>query len=132
NHLMAPGHAHEAGPVERASCRGADRLSPSMGRRPHCTGGRQAEFWRHCRRSPRPSGASIMRPECVWDGRRSTTSAPAIGRWGTLPCLGLDDSLSGGPMETAGVGMIVYDPPACPNAIVSVWRCPRELIRLSC
>ena len=46
DHLVAPGHAQEAGPVDRAGCRSADRLGPAIGGRPHRTGGRQPEFGR--------------------------------------------------------------------------------------
>ena len=46
DHLVAPGHAQEAGPVERPGRRGANGLGPAIGWRPHRTGGGQPEFRR--------------------------------------------------------------------------------------
>src|SRR5262245_39795425 len=46
DHLVTPGHAQEARPVERLGGRNADRVGPTIGRWPHRTGSGQPELRR--------------------------------------------------------------------------------------
>src|SRR5262245_55673425 len=111
---MAPDHAQEAGPVERAGCRSADRLCPSIGGRPHRAGSRQPEFWRHwgCHQGSSATRASrgniskavrlSIQAELVESNEFGALppTGPAIGKSATPPIPCLDDNLWGGPIET--------------------------------